>query len=214
MVEAPAHKELSVGSFLSLFGGVKGLIDSSVPVLVFIGVRLFSNLNTAIIAAVVSGVLILILRQARGESLQQAFSGFFGLLIAVVFARATGTGKGFFLPGIILTAVSGLGFLVSLLVRRPAIALVLVAIDPKYAVWKTHEPLRQACARATGLWAATFFIRAAVATAVALTVGDNAKDNAILFVVIQVERYALMIAAALYTVAVVKRVPVPALEQS
>ena len=214
MAEAPEERELSVGSFLTLFGGVRGLIDSSLPVLVFIGVRLFADLNTAIVAAVVSGVLIVGLRSVRGEPLQQAFSGFFGLLIAVLFARATGTGKGFFLPGIIITALSGLGFLVSLVVRQPAIALVLVAIDPKYAVWKTLEPLRQACVRSTALWSVTFFVRAAVATAVAVTVGDDAKDNAILFGVIQVEKYALMLGAALYTVAAVRRVHVPDVDQT
>ncbi|MDX6275430.1 MAG: hypothetical protein QOJ92_2640 [Frankiales bacterium] len=200
--------DLSVSHFLALFGGWKGLFDSTVPALVFIVVKLLSDLNTAIVAALVVGVLIVAVRRVRGESLQYSASGFVGLVVAVLIARATGSGKGFFLPGILLTAFSGLGFLISILVRRPAIALVLVAIDPKYDVWKDNAALRRACVKATWVWTASFFIRATVASVVALTVGDNAKDNAILFGVIQAEKYLLLAGAALYTVVAVRRVPV------
>lgn len=207
----PPKGDLSVRHFLTLFGGVAGLFDSTVPALVFIVVKLVSDLNTGIVAAVVAGLAIVVFRRARGEPLQHSASGFFGLLLAVLIARATGSGKGFFVPGIVLTGLSGLGFAVSALVRRPAIALVLVAIDPKYAVWKDHPALRRACVQSTWVWAASFGIRAGVATAVALTVGDNPRDNAILFGVIQVEKYLLLAGAALFTVVAVRRVHVPAL---
>jgi hypothetical protein len=203
---APEH-DLSVKHFVQLFGGWKGLIDSGVPAVVFIVVRLFQELNVAIVAAVAAGLLIVGLRRARGESLQYAYSGFAGLLVAVLISRATGTGKGFFLPGIVLTGLSGVGFAVSNLVGHPAIAMALVTIDEKYAQWKTNPALKRACVLSTWVWAASFFIRCGVASAVALTVGDDAKDNAILFGVIQVERYALLIGAALFTVAAVRRAP-------
>jgi hypothetical protein len=202
--------DLRVGHFLELFGGVKGIFDSSAPALVFIGVKLVSDLNTAIVAAVAVGLLIVGFRKARGESLQQSISGFFGLLLAVLIARATGTGKGFFLPGILITGLSGLAFAVSNLVGQPAVALILVTIDEKYSGWKDHPPLRRACVRSTWVWAASFLIRATVATVVALSVGDDVKDNAILFGVIQVEKYLLIAAAAFYTVTAVRRVPVQA----
>jgi hypothetical protein len=202
-------EQLHVRHFLALMGGGKGVFDSSVPALVFIGVRLGSDLNTAVVAAVVSGLLIVGYRRLRGESLQYCLSGFLGLLVAVAISKATGTGKGFFLPGIVLTAVSGLGFALSNLVKQPAVAIALVAIDAKYDTWKTDPALRRACVQSTWVWSASFLIRSAVATAVALTVGDDAKDNAILFGVIQVERYALLLGAALFTVWAVRRVPVP-----
>ncbi len=202
--------DLRVGHFLQVFGGAKGLFDSSAPALVFIGVKLASDLNTAIVAAIAVGLLIVAYRKARGESLQQSISGFFGLLIAVLIARATGTGKGFFLPGIVITGVSGVAFAISNLVGRPVVALILVSIDEKYAGWKEDAALRQACVRSTWVWAVTFLIRASVATTVALSVGDDVKDNAILFGVIQVQKYLLIGVAALYTVTAVRRVPVQA----
>ena len=200
---------LHVKHFLALMGGGKGVFDSSLPAVVFIVVRLLADLNTAVLAAVGAGVVVVAWRRVRGESLQYCLSGFFGLLVAVVISRATGTGKGFFLPGIVITGVSGIGFALSNLVRQPAVALALVAIDSKYEAWKTDGPLRRACVLSTWVWAASFLVRAAVATAVALTVGDDAKDNAILFGVIQVERYALLLGAAFYTVWAVRRATHP-----
>lgn len=203
-------EQLHVRHFLALMGGGKGVFDSSVPALVFVAVRLFSDLNTAVVAAVATGLLVVGYRRLRGESLQYCLSGFFGLLVAVAISKATGTGKGFFLPGIVLTAISGLGFALSNLLKQPAVAIALVAIDAKYEAWKTDPVLRRACVQSTWVWSASFLIRSAVATVVALTVGDDAKDNAILFGVIQVERYVLLLGAALFTVWAVRRAHVPA----
>lgn len=207
---APA-KQLSASTFVEVFGGVRGLIDSSLPAAVFVLVRLFAPLNTAIVAAVVSGLLVVVLRRSRGQSLQQAASGFFALVLAVVISRSTGTGKGFFLPGILITAGSGLVFLVSLLLRRPAVAVALAAFDPRYAPWRELPALRRACVLSTAAWAASFFLRAGVATAVALSVGDKAGDDIVLLVVINVVKWPLIIGSALLTVALVKRADVPEL---
>jgi hypothetical protein len=207
--EAEKPAELSAGMLLTVFGGAKGLFDSSVPATVFVVARFVAPLNAAIAAAVVAGLLVVALRKARGESLQQAFSGFFGLVLAVLIARSTGTGKGFFLPGILITAFSGLAFTISLLVRQPVVALGLVAIDPRYAVWKEHVPLRSACFRATAVWAASFFIRAAVATTVALSVSDSDRGSLVILIVINAVKWPLIIGSALYTVALVKAAEIP-----
>ncbi|MCU1593066.1 MAG: hypothetical protein JWO12_458 [Frankiales bacterium] len=208
MADAP-QGELSTASLLAVFGGVKGLIDSSIPSTVFVIAYFLADLNTSIVAAVVAGLLVVGLRASRGEPVQQAFSGFFGLLVSVLIVRSTGTGKTFFLPGILITTGSGLAFLVSLLVRRPAIALVLSAIDPRYAVWKEHSALRKACFRSTAVWTASFFVRAAVASTVALSVGDRAGDNLTILIVINAVKWPLILGSALYTVALVKAAQVP-----
>ena len=201
---APPSKELTAGALLQVFGGGKGLFDSSVPSLVFVLVRLVGSLNVAIVASVVAGLLVVVLRSIRGESLQQAFSGFFGLVLAVLISRSTGSGKGFFLPGILLTAGSGVAFGVSLLLRRPAVGLAVAGFDERFARWREEPLLLRACSRATFVWMVSFFIRAGVATTVALSVGDGARDNIVLLVVINAVKWPLIIGSALYTVAVVK----------
>lgn len=213
LVAPEPPKELSATTLLAVFGGAKGLFDSSIPALVFVLVNLvFDELNTAIAAAVAVGVLIVIVRRVRGESLQQAFGGFFGLLFAVLIARATGTGKGFFWPGVAVTALSGVGFGVSLLVKKPAVALGLVAIDRRYAVWPTHARLLRACKISTFVWMLSFFIRAGVGVTVLLTVSDSNADGLVVLIVINAVKWPLIIGASLLTVALVKQAEVPALE--
>jgi len=210
----PPGKDLTAGALLQVFGGGKGLFDSSVPSLVFVGVRLFATLNAAIVASVVAGLVVVALRSARGESRQQAFGGFFGLLLAVLISRSTGTGKGFFLPGILLTAASGVVFGASLLARRPVVGLALAGFDERFAGWREEPLLVRACSRATFVWMVSFFVRAAVATTVVLSVGDGAGDNVVLYVVINAVKWPLIIGSALYTVAVVKAADAAVHEQA
>ncbi len=198
-------------AFVEAFGGVRGLVDSALPATVFVLTRLVTgSLTVAIYAAVGVGVAVLAVRLLFRQPLQQALSGFLGLGVAVVVARATGTGEGFFLPGILTTALTGVGFVVSLLLRKPAVGLALQAYDPVYAGWREHAPLRRAVELATAFWALTFFIRSGVAFGVYRQAGDN--DGALLLV-INLVKWPLIVAAALLTVALVKKAgPPPALE--
>jgi hypothetical protein len=209
---ADKQEELSTAALLEVFGGVRGLFDSSVPVFVFVLANFFLSLNGAIAAAVASGLLVVALRRVRGESMQQAFGGFFGLLIAVVIVRVTGSGKGIFWWGLGMTALTGVAFLVSLLVRKPLIAVGLAAMDPRYKVWPTHAALRKACFVATAAWTVSFFIRAAVGTTVLLTVGDSARDSLAVLIVINAVKWPLIVGSALLTIALVKAAKVPPVE--
>ncbi len=195
-------------SLLAQMGGLRGLLDSAVPATVFVLANLVGDgdLTIPIVLSLVAGMLVVVLRRARGESVQQAFSGFFGLAIAVVFARATGTGEGFFLPGIITTGLTGVAFLVSLLIGKPAVAYALTAYDPRYAAWKVHEPLRRACRLATAFWTLTFFIRAGVAAFVYTRDGDN---DGLLLIVVNAVKWPLIVGAVVLTVVLVRRAGLP-----
>ena len=200
--EAPPQ-ELAPTAMMEALGGVRGLVDSALPATVFVLARLVTgSLTTATVVALVSGLVLAGVRRQRGESLQQVGSGFFGLVIAVLVARATGTGEGFFLPGIITTALSGVAFLASLVLRRPAVGLALAAYDATYAGWREHPGLRRACEIATAFWAVTFFVRAGVAYGVYRMPGDS---DGLLLVVVNVVKWPLMALAALLTVVLVKR---------
>ncbi len=192
-----------MSAFAEAMGGGRGLLDSALPATVFVLVRLATDdLTTAVVVALLTGLALLGLRLRRGEPLQQVGSGFFGLVLAVVVARATGRGEGFFLPGIVTTAGTGVFFLGSLLLGRPAVGLVLAAYDPRYASWREHPGLRRACTVATAVWAVTFFVRAGVATYVYRLQGDN---DGLLLVVVNAVKWPLIIGAALLSVLLVKR---------
>ncbi len=201
--DEPRSDELRPTAFMEAMGGGRGLLDSALPATVFVLVRIVDHrLGVAIACALATGVVLLGLRVRRGEPLQQVGSGFFGLVLAVLVARATGTGKGFFLPGIITTALTGVAFVGSLVVRRPAVGLALAAYDGKYAGWAAHPGLRRACQIATAVWAVTFFVRAGVAYGVYRLPGDR---DGLLLVVINAVKWPLIVGAALLTVVLVRR---------
>ena len=209
MSEGP--REVETGSLLAQMGGVRGLLDSAIPATVFVVSNLVvdDGLTIPIVLSLVAGGLVVLLRRRRGEPVQQAFSGFFGLAIAVLFARLTGTGEGFFLPGILSTALTGVAFLVSLLIGKPAVGYALTAYDPRYEAWKTYAPLKRACRLATAFWTLTFFIRASVATFVYTREGDN---DGLLLIVVNAVKWPLIVAAVVLTVVLVRRAGLPATE--
>ena len=197
------REELAPTALVDALGGGRGLLDSALPATVFVLARLLTDsLGTAIAVALAAGVLLLGLRLRRGEPLQQVGSGFFGLVVAVLVARATGTGEGFFLPGILTTAGTGVAFVVSLALGRPAVGLALAAYDPRYAQWGSHPGLRRACTLATAFWALTFFVRSGVAYWVYRMPGDR---DGLLLIVINSVKWPLIVLAALLTVVLVRR---------
>jgi hypothetical protein len=199
--------QVSVTTFVDALGGGRGLFDSAVPATVFVVARILTHsLTTAVVIAVVAGLLIVVLRRVRGQSLQQAASGFFGLVIAVVVARITGKGEGFFVPGIVITAAMGVGFLLSLVLGRPAVGAALAAYDEKYVTWKDHPPLYRAARICTAVWAATFFIRAGIATLFLNRHGDHPGT---LLIVVNVVKWPLIAGAALLTAVMVRRAGLP-----
>lgn len=188
-------------------GGWRGAVDSALPATAFVVVRLVTGgMLVPSIAAIGVGLGVVALRRLHGLSLAQAWSGFFGLGLAILVARATGKGEGFFLPGIVSTAAIGVVFVVSLMAGRPAVGTALATYDAKYVGWRDHEPLRRACSIATAVWALTFFVRAGIATWIYQQPGD--ADGKLL-IVINVVKWPLIAAAALITLALVRRAGPP-----
>ena len=157
-------------ALVEALGGKRGLIDSGLPAIVFVlvnsVVQAFGSreaaLNAAIVASVVSGLVIIALRLFRKETLQQAISGFLGLAIAVFFARRSGEARGFFLPGIFINIGYGVVFLGSALVGRPLVGAIYAAVDGLDKRWREDPRLRRTFAYASVGWALVFASRAVV----------------------------------------------------
>ena len=196
--------------FVKAIGGWRGALESALPATAFVLVRIVTG-GTLVPAAVAVGVGLcaVALRRVHGSSPLQAWGGFFGLAIAVLVARATGTGEGFFLPGIVGTALLGVVFAASLLAGRPAVGFALASYDAKYLRWREHAPLRRACGVATAVWAVTFFVRAGVATWIYRQPGDA---DGTLLIVSNVVKWPLIIGAAFVTLALVRRAGPPPIE--
>jgi hypothetical protein len=143
-------------------GGVPGIIASTIPVAVFVVVNIVSTLQPALIAALASGVAIAIWRIVRKQPLQPAVSGLFGVGIAAFIAYRTGEARGFYLPGLIYSAVLGLAFLVSVLVRWPLAGVIWHGINGDGQSWRRDPRLLRAYTWASLLWTLVFAARLVV----------------------------------------------------
>ncbi len=168
--ESPSEQRPAQPALVEALGGKRGLIDSGLPAVVFVFVNSVvtalgdreTGLRAALVAAVLSGLVVVVLRIARKEPLQQAVSGFLGLAIAVFFAARSGEARGFFLPGIWINVVYGLVFLVSALVGRPIVGAIYAAVEGLGSAWRDDARLRRVFALASVGWALVFGARAAV----------------------------------------------------
>ncbi|HVT20115.1 MAG TPA: DUF3159 domain-containing protein [Mycobacteriales bacterium] len=193
--------------FINAIGGWRGALEGALPATAFVVVRIVTGgMLVPAVVAVAVGLGAVGLRRLHGSSPLQAWGGFFGLALAILIARVTGKGEGFFLPGIVGTAAAGVVFAASVMAGRPAVGFALATYDEKYLRWREHAPLKRACTIATAVWALTFFIRAGIATWVYRQPGDA---DGTLLIVINAVKWPLIAVAAFLTLVLVRRAGPP-----
>jgi hypothetical protein len=144
-------------TLLEQMGGVAGLVYSSVPVLVFVGVYIPSrSLAAAIWSAVGSAIAILVWRIVRREPVQPAISGIFGVAVAAFIAYRTGSARGYFLFGIWTSLAYGGAFLVSVVVRWPLAGVVWSTLNGTGMGWRADQVGRRYYDVATFVWVLVF----------------------------------------------------------
>jgi Protein of unknown function (DUF3159) len=155
-------------------GGVRGLIESSVPVLAFVLLNVLlgdagldlpkkTALYWAIGGSVGSALAIGAYRLSRKQPIRHAVNGLFGIAIGAYLAWRTGDAKNFYLPGILLTLGQVVVLIASVAVRRPIIGYVwgVLANGGKHD-WFDNPRLFRTFQWLTLVWAASLFIRAGV----------------------------------------------------
>lgn len=115
---------------LTGIGGWTGTVITAIPPVVFVLVNALTNLRPAIIAAVGTAMVLAVYRLIRRQSVQQALTGLFAVVVAAVIAARTGQARGYFLLGIWSSFVYAAAFGVSAIVRRPVVGLLWEFLDP------------------------------------------------------------------------------------
>jgi hypothetical protein len=151
-------------SLIDAFGGVRGMVDMTVPGFVFVLIyTITKQLALSSWSAVGVTVLLALIRVARRETLKHAFGGVLGVAIGAFIAMKSGKAEDFYLPSMIYGVVLGLVYLVSVLVRWPLIGIMLGPILGENMTWRTQNPGRLAAyTKATWVWIALFALRAAI----------------------------------------------------
>lgn len=148
---------------LAAFGGKKGLIDSGIPSIIFlITFNVKDDLRSALYASVAVSILLTIIRLAKRDTVQHAFSGLIGALICAWFANRTGNPSDVFLPKLLTNLAYGSVYLIANLAGWPVLGLMLGPILGENLLWR-KDPVRKAAYLRVGwLWVGMFFTRIAV----------------------------------------------------
>ena len=155
-------------------GGVRGLVESSVPVLAFVLLNVLLGENVAgldkraalywaIGGAVGTAVLIGVYRLLRKEPIRHAVNGIFGIALGAWLAWRSGDAKDFYLPGILLTLAQSAVLVISVGVRKPIIGYVWGVLANKGRHdWFDNKELFRTFQWLTLVWAGSLFVRAGV----------------------------------------------------
>jgi hypothetical protein len=199
--------EDSVGTFseqlAQQLGGLRGLVESGIPVVVFVIANVLGPLKPAVIVAVASAVLIAIIRLARRQTTRHAINGLFGVAIGAYLAWHTGTAKAFYLPGIIFSFAYGLAMLASVLIRRPLVGwLWSLLVAGGSMTWREQPLMVRLFSRLTVLWAVIYLAKVGIQTWVFQNTDANDPGTAlgVARLVLGYPVYALLLAVTVWSV--------------
>jgi len=184
-------------------GGVRGLVESGIPVLVFVVANFAWALKPAILVAASSGVAIAVWRLSRKESIRHAINGLFGIVLGAIIAWKTGSAKNFYLPGILLSLAYGVAMLASIPLRVPLVGWVWSLLaDRGSSAWRGDRRLVRTFSWLTGLWAATYLVKTGIQALIFSNTSDTDPGTAlgIARLVLGYPPYLLLIAVTVWVV--------------
>ncbi|MFV9632726.1 DUF3159 domain-containing protein [Mycobacterium neumannii] len=155
----PADRRPPVDILLARAGGVRGLLQSVLPVAVFAGTNAVLGLQAAIAAAIGVAAVFLVWQVVRRGSMRPALVGFAGVAVCGVLALITGQAKDFYLPGIAMYLALAIGFTTSVVVRRPLVGVVWAWISGRDGTWRRVPRVRLAFDFATAVMATASWVR-------------------------------------------------------
>lgn len=160
-VEALVRSQLS-----KALGGKRGMVEAAVPTLTFtMSYVITSELRLSIILGVAAALLLGAVRLVQRSSVQYVLTSLFGIGIAAVFAMRSGNAADAFLPGIIYNAVYAVVLSLSVLVRWPAIGLMIgpfIGDKEDFTSWRANPAVVTLASRLTWLLVLPCVIRVLV----------------------------------------------------
>jgi hypothetical protein len=159
--EEPNDVVASEKLLANALGGAKGLIDSSLPTIAFI--VLFTivkvELMSAVYVALGTAALLAVIRLLQKNSLQQVVSGLIGVAIAAWFVSRSGRAEDYFLPGLLTNLAYGIGILISILIRFPAVGFVVGALTGDVLGWRKDPAKIRLYSLVSWWWVGMFSLR-------------------------------------------------------
>jgi len=190
-------------------GGWRGLVESSIPVVVFVVANIIGDLRPAVIASVSVAVLIAGLRLAQRRPIRHAVNGLFGVGIGAAIAWRTGNERDFYLPGILYGIGYGVALLISAAIRQPLVGWIWSVLVAKgRSEWRDDPKLVRTFTQLTVLWGVVWLAKVGVQAGLYLAHQDTALGVARL--ALGYPPYALLLLITVWTVRRVTRESPPA----
>lgn len=179
-------------SLLDALGGVRGIVESVLPGIVFlVWYSLTKDPKQSALAPIAVAVIFLLVRLVRKEALMPAMSGLLAVGVCGAAALFTGRGETYFLPGFFVNGAWILALLASLLVKWPLLGVILGLIRGDIKAWRADRLLFRAAVATTILWLVMFVARLGVQLPMYFTGNVEALGTARL--VMGIPLYALVV---------------------
>jgi hypothetical protein len=146
--------------FKTVFSGRGSqLLDSFLPLMVFLIANPLIGLDFALWGALFVAGGISLYRVMRRASLVYSLGGLGGVLLAGLFVKLSGSGAGFFLPGLISGAILVVVCVISVVFNRPLVAWSSFVTRRWPLNWYWHPQVLPAYNEVTIMWAVAFSMR-------------------------------------------------------
>jgi len=156
--EAPTFTGL-----LSIVGGIRGLVESFLPGLVFLVMySITKNLPLSLALPIAVAIGLIIGRAVNRLPLTPAISGAIGIALTAALSLLTNSAGNNFLPGIIINAGVILVLVVSLLVGWPFVGVIVGLLMADHPGWRDDVVKKRAFVLATIIWIVPSVIRVAI----------------------------------------------------
>ncbi|MEU1755390.1 DUF3159 domain-containing protein [Micromonospora matsumotoense] len=189
-------------------GGWRGLVESSIPVVVFVLANVVGELRPAVIASIGVALLIAVVRLVQRRPVRHAVNGLFGVGIGAAIAWRTGDERDFYLPGILYGIGYGIALLLSAVIRQPLVGWIWSVLVAKgRAEWRDDPRLVRTFTQLTVLWGVVWLAKVGVQAGLYLAHQDTALGVARL--ALGYPPYALLLLITVWTVRRVTRESAP-----
>jgi hypothetical protein len=179
-VEAVVRRQLS-----RALGGRRGMVEAASPTIIFTVTYVATkNLTLAIGLSLAVALLLLGLRLVQRTSVQYVVNALVGIGVGCFFVWLGGRNGGdesqqalaYFVPGILYNTVYGLLMLLSILVRWPAVGLMVGAVSDEPTAWHRDRQVVRLCSQLTWVLVVPCAVRVAVQAPIYL--GGRSADDA------------------------------------
>lgn len=148
---------------LASLGGVRGLVETLAPGMLFLAVFIFAReLNPALIASIGMGVVLVVIRLVTKRNVTPAVTGLVGVIICAIFARVGGEARDYYVPGFFINLAYILALALSVFVKWPVVGLLFGFIRGENVEWRQDKARLRIYSAATWLLIAVLGLRLVV----------------------------------------------------